>query len=51
MDRSAGISAFFGIVLGVLVMAGVFMFVLNLGAERTQTASLPVSPPLLFVPK
>jgi hypothetical protein len=51
MDRSAGIAAFFGIVFGFLLLAGVLVFGVGIGAESTKVASLPVSPPLLFVPK
>jgi hypothetical protein len=51
MDESAGFAVFFGILLGVLLIVAALMVGFDLGAEKIKTASLPVSPPIIFVPK
>jgi putative Ca2+/H+ antiporter (TMEM165/GDT1 family) len=51
MDESVGVATFFGIVLGVMLVIAVVVIGFDLGAERIKTASLSVSPPLIFVPK
>jgi len=40
-----------GVVLGVLFVVGVAVIGFNWGATTIQTASLPISPPIMFQPK
>jgi len=46
-----GGSVFLGTMLGALLVLGAMALTLEWGAERIKTASLPVNPPLIFVPK
>jgi len=40
-----------GVVLGVLFVAGIALVGVDWGAQRIQTASLPVDFPIMFQPK
>ncbi|MEA2951935.1 MAG: hypothetical protein QOJ96_1455 [Alphaproteobacteria bacterium] len=51
MDESSGFAAFLGVLFGILLVVAVVFVGLNMGAAKIQTASLPVSPPLIFIPK
>ena len=49
--NNAGGSILLGAILGVLFVIGVVVIGVNVGAENVKTASLPISPPILFQPK
>jgi hypothetical protein len=48
-SNSRGI--FLGVILGVLFVVGVVVIGFNWGTETIKTASLPISPPIMFQPK
>ena len=49
--NNAGGSILLGAILGVLFVIGVIVIGFDVGAEKVKTASLPISPPILFQPK
>ena len=40
-----------GVVLGVLFVVGIGLIGLNLSVGTIKTASLPIEPPIMFMPK
>jgi hypothetical protein len=40
-----------GVALGIMFVVGISLIVLNWSAGTIKTASLPISPPIMFMPK